>query len=317
MKTLITAPAYFDQETTAQFQRFSSVTKKQMTREQLLNTVHEYNILAIRVDTNIDKELIDKATNLKIIASATLGIDHINVEYAKEKGIEVISLHGANTAPTAEHVIGLILALSRKIHAAHASVLKGNWKREEFIGTSLEGKKIGIVGFGRIGQHVGKIAIAIGMQLLAYDPYLPDKKFMENNATKMELNALLKDADIITLHMILNEETTGMFNKQKFKLMKPNAFFINCSRGQVINEADLVAALKQNRIAGAALDVYCNEPLENNSQLIQYAQEHDNLILTPHIAGSTIESIHNAGMFVATKTKEIIERNGINNEQLH
>jgi D-3-phosphoglycerate dehydrogenase / 2-oxoglutarate reductase len=307
MKTLITAPAYFPEEVVSVFRSFSDVTVKQMDHQELLEAVADYEILAIRVDTVIDKTLLDKAANLKVIATATTGLNHIDVDYAKEKGVEVISLQGANTAPTAEHVMGLLLALVRKIPAAFSSIVSGKWDREKFIGTGLEGKKLGIVGFGRIGQHVGKFARAFGMELLAFDPYLPDEKFGENNATKMELDDLMKEADVVTLHMFLSDETKGTFNLAKLQLMKKSAFLINCSRGAVLVEEDIVTALKEGVIAGAALDVYCAEPLEQGNVLVAYAKEHSNLILTPHIAGSTKESALEAGMYVAEKTKEFLD----------
>jgi D-3-phosphoglycerate dehydrogenase / 2-oxoglutarate reductase len=306
MKTLITAPAYFDDATVAVFASFSQVTKESMNREQLLESIADYTILAIRVDTVVDKELLDKATHLKIIASATTGLNHIDVDYAKEKGIEVISLQGANTAPTAEHVFALMLSLLRKIPVAFGSILGGKWDREQFIGTGLEGKKLGIVGFGRIGQHVGRFASAFGMKLLAYDPYLPDEQFAANNATKMELDDLMKEADVITLHMFLSDETKGMFTLEKLKLMKKTAVLINCSRGGVLVEEDLVTALGNGYFAGAALDVFTEEPLPASSMYVSYAKAHSNLLLTPHIAGSTYEAVHEAGMSLVEKVKEFL-----------
>jgi D-3-phosphoglycerate dehydrogenase / 2-oxoglutarate reductase len=306
MKTLITAPCYFPDDSLEVFRSFSDVTAKPIKRDGLLEEISEYDILVIRVGTAVDKELLDNATNLKVIATATIGLNHIDLDYAKEKGVEILSLEGANTAPTAEHVMGLMLALLRKIPQAHLSVILGKWNREQFMGTTLEGKKLGIVGFGRIGRHVGKFARAFGMELLAYDPYLPDDQFAANGAVKKELNDLMKESDVVTLHMFLSDETKGMFNLEKLKLMKKNAFLLNCSRGAVLVEEDLVTALSTQVIKGAALDVYCEEPLPAGNVLVKYASTHDNLILTPHIAASTTEAAHEAAMTVANKTKEFL-----------
>src|SRR3989338_8304273 len=152
LKTLITAPAYFDTNVVQAFEAFSTVTVKQLSREELLKAIADYHILAIRVDTKVDKALLDAAKNLKVIATATTGLDHIDVLYAKQKGIEVISLQGANTIATAEHAMALLLSLVRKIPAAHTSLLHGQWDRATYIGTQLSGKKLGVVGFGRIGR---------------------------------------------------------------------------------------------------------------------------------------------------------------------
>lgn len=304
-KILITAPAYFDETATALFQQLGEVTVKEVSQEELLREVHNYDVLAIRVDTTIDKQILDAATKLKVIASGTTGVNHIDVEYAKKKGVEVISLQGANTIATAEHALALMLSLMRNVPAAHSSLLSGKWNRAAFIGTELFGKKLGIVGFGRIGRDIAKVAIHFGMQILAYDPYLPEQVFAEHNATSItSLDEIFSQADIITLHVLLTEETKNMVNTKKLALMKSTAVLINCSRGEIVSEADLVAALKSKKIAGAALDVFVQEPLPADSQLIDYAQQHHNLILTPHIAGSTKEAIRDAGCFVATKTQE-------------
>ena len=302
-KTLITAPAYFDTDAVQAFEAFSTVTVKQLSREELLKAIADYHILAIRVDTKVDKALLDVATNLKVIATATTGLDHIDVPYAKQKGIEVISLQGANTTATAEHAMALLLSLVRKIPAAHTSLLHGQWDRASYIGTQLSGKKLGVVGFGRIGREIATRAAAFGMEILAYDPYLKPEDFAKNHATQMDLSSLLAAADVVTLHVLLTDETRGFMNKEKFALMKPTTFLLNCSRGEVVVEQDLIQALQHKKLGGAALDVFAHEPLPQNSELLSYAKNHDNLVLTPHIAGSTWEAVHDAGLEVASKTK--------------
>ncbi len=310
-KILITAPAYFDTDAVALFQQLGEVTAQEMSKEELLQQVQNYDVLAIRVDTTVDREILDAAKNLKVIASGTTGVNHIDVEYAKKKGIEVISLQGANTVATAEHALALMLGLMRNVPAAHSSLLSGKWHRAAFIGTELCGKKLGIVGFGRIGRDIAKVAMHFGMRILAYDPYLPENVFAEHNAAQStSLDAIFSESDVITLHVLLTEETRNLVNKQRLALMKPTSVLINCSRGEIVSELDLVDALKNKKIAGAALDVFVNEPLPTDSHLIHYAQQHHNLILTPHIAGSTKEAIRDAGLFVATKTREYFAGRG-------
>lgn len=308
LKTLITSPSYFDKGAVAAFEAFSAVTIKQFSREELLKHISDYHILAIRVDTKVDKELLDHAKNLKVIATATAGTDHIDLATAKEKGIEVFSLQGVNTTATAEHALALLLSLVRKIPAAHTSLLQGKWDRASFIGTQLSGKKLGVVGFGRIGREIAARARAFGMQILAYDPYLKDADFANNHATKMEMDALLQEADVITLHVLLTDETRGFINAKKLALLKPTTILLNCSRGEVIVEQDLVHALQHKKIAGAALDVFSHEPLSQDSELLSYAKSHDNLLLTPHIGGSTWEAIHEAGLAVAAQTKAFFDK---------
>ncbi|MEK6939089.1 MAG: hydroxyacid dehydrogenase [Nanoarchaeota archaeon] len=308
-KTLITAPAYFDADAVALFQQLGEVTAKELSREKLLQEVQDYEILAIRVDTIVDKKIIDAATKLKVIATGTTGINHIDVEYAKKKVIEVISLQGANTNSTAEHALALLLSLARKIPAAHSSLLSGRWHRADFIGTELYGKKLGVIGFGRIGKDIAVLAQAFGMHILAYDPYLKDEVFYQAKVKRLTtIEDIFLEADMITLHLLLTEETRGMVNKEKLQLMKPTSFLINCSRGEVLSEADLLQVLEEGKIAGAALDVFSAEPLPAEHPLLNYARKNDNLIITPHIAGSTREAVHEAGRFVATKTLEFFNK---------
>jgi len=308
-KILITAPAYFDQEAIAVFQQLGEVILQELSHDELLRSVAQYDVLAIRVDTVIDREILDAAARLKVIASGTTGVNHIDVEYAKQKGIEVISLQGANTTATAEHALALLLSLVRKIPDAHASLTSGKWNRASFIGTELQGKKLGIIGFGRIGRDIAILAQAFGMQILAYDPYLKDEVFYHAKVKRLtSMEDIFAESDMITLHLLLTEETKGIINRQKLSLMKPTSFLINCSRGEVVSETDLLYALEQKHLAGAALDVFSTEPLLEDNHLLQYARKNHNLILTPHIAGSTREAVHEAGLFVASKTLEYFSK---------
>lgn len=240
--------------------------------------------------------------NLRFIASCTTGLDHIDTEYCKAHGIDIISLQGEieflrDVRATSEHAWALIMALIRKVPFAHNDVCAGNWKREAWQGTELCGKTLGIVGHGRIGHHVYGYANAFGMNSWVYDKV----------STKDDLKVLLGESDIVTVHVPLNEETTGMFSYKEFALMKPTAYFINTSRGAVVDEEALLDALYNKKIAGAALDVVCGEPNNINPKLLAYAETYDNLILTPHIGGNTAESRRNTQLFIANKIKSYIE----------
>jgi D-3-phosphoglycerate dehydrogenase / 2-oxoglutarate reductase len=301
MKVLVLAPEYFFEDALREFRELGQVDVKNLSRQDLLSVAHEYEVFAIRVDTKVNKELLDASTNLKLLVSATTGLDHIDTEELKRKEIGLVSLQGANTTPTAEHVFALLFSLFRKVPSAHNNLLSGNWERHKFIGTNVAGKTLGIVGFGRIGQHVATIAQGLGMDVIAYDPYVPEDVFRNLDVQKLTLDLVLKSADVVTSHMLLTPETRGMFNSSRFALMKQNAVLINCSRGGIVVEGDLIQALKNKDISGAALDTYDNEPIGLSHPYVQFAKENPNLVLTPHIGGSTVESIRDAGLYVSQR----------------
>ena len=309
MKTLITVPGYFDEDSRKIFQELGEVDiieHSRDLRESVLNIVEEYDILAVKVDFKVDKEILDNASNLKVIASASTAVDHIDLDYAKEKGVEVIFLKGVNTVATAEYVFALLFSLYRRVYPAQNSLLQGRWDRVSYIGDNFSEKVIGVVGLGKIGRHVAKIANGFGMKVVAFDPYLSESVFRENNVEKKELDDLLNVSDVVTLHTFLNDETKKMFDMSKFKLMKEKAVLINCSRGEVVNDEDLIKALREKVIAGAALDVFDQEPLEENHVLMKNAKVMKNLVISPHLAGSTRESVNESGKYVAEKTKAFL-----------
>lgn len=240
-----------------------------------------------------------------LIASCTTGTDHID-----NGDVPLISLKGDTNFlktihATAEHTFALILALIRKVPAAFEDVKAGNWDRDSFQGTELHGKTLGIVGMGRVGQQIEKIAHAFGMWSIYYDT---KKTNAFCSARCDNLNILLRHADIITVHVPLNDETRGMFGAEQFALMKPTAYFINTSRGAVVDEAALWYALAIKRIAGAAIDVCCGEPNLLNPSLWQYAEEENNLIVTPHIGGNTAESRRATQLHIAKKISDYYKR---------
>ncbi len=260
------------------------------------------------LENRISRDTIDNYTSLKFIASCTTGLDHIDTEYCKAKGIKIISLQGEtdflqDVYATAEHTWALILSLIRKVPFAFEDVKQGNWNREAWQGAELRGKTLGIVGYGRVGRQVARIAEAFGMGIIAYDPQLGGNPYR-----KEDLQCVLQNSDIITVHVPLNEETKGMFGIEQFKQMKKSALFINTSRGQIVNTYDLVHALRKGVISGAALDVLDGEPeVRITRELIE---DLGNLIITPHLGGQTAESREKTQLFIVDKIKQFIQGGG-------
>jgi D-3-phosphoglycerate dehydrogenase len=252
----------------------------------------------------VDKAWLDARPDLKVLGVNCTGLDLIDEAECERRGIKVISLRGEtkflkNILATAEHTIGLILALMRNTPWAFYDVLQGNWNREPFIGRELKGKTLGIVGPGRVGKQVSKIAKAFGMRVLTYDRGEPEEN----------LTNILNEADVISLHIPL-EGNEGFFSANKFASMKNGSYFLNTSRGAIIDEQALLLCLELGRLAGAALDVVQNEP-DINPQLLEYARHHQNLLLTPHISGATMESMSKTRDFIAEKVKDYLQENGL------
>ncbi len=263
-------------------------------KEKLKDEIISADILIVRSATKVNKELIDSAQKLKIVARAGVGLDNIDLNYCKQKNIIVINTPGASTNAVAEHVIGLILALYRYIPKADKSMKSKLWEKKQFMGTEIEGKTLGIIGFGRIGHAVAQKAKCLGMNVIAYDI----RKKESNYAKIVDLDYLLRTSDIITLHMALVESTHNFMDKGKLSKMKNGSILINTARGGLVDEDALYDALKSNHLFGACLDVYPKEPY--TGKLIEL----DNVVLTPHIAGSTYEAQLKIGKLLVEKIKE-------------
>jgi len=308
MKVLVVSPNYFPKDILSKFKKIANVVSKNLSQDELLKEIEEYDGVLTRVDTKFDKNILSRAKKLKVIGSATTGLNHIDLASAKERKIQIINLSGTHTLPTAEYTFSLILSLVKRIPWANNSLSSGLWERHKFFGNNMEGKILGIIGFGKIGSQVGKYAINFGMKVVAYDPYIDSLKAEKLGVKLTTLDNLLKNSDIITLHPILSAETKGMINTKAFSKMKPTVFMVNVGRGELVDEDALLNALSKNKIAGAALDVFTEEPLPKNSKLIKYAKSHDNLLITPHIAASTKESVREAAREIVGKVKEFLIR---------
>ena len=257
--------------------------------------VKDVSAMAIRSETKVTKAILEAAPEMRIVGRAGVGVDNIDIEAATQNGVIVMNTPGGNTTATCELTFSMMMALARKIPQAHGSMVAGEWNRKAFKGVELYGKTLGVLGMGRIGGEVARRAVAFGMRVMAYDPYITPSRAKALQVELASLEDIYTAADFITVHMPMTDETRGMLNKDTFAIMKPSVRLLNCARGGIINETDLCEALTAGKIAGAALDVYESEPLSNDSPL----RDCPNLILTPHLGASTVEAQDNVGLEVA------------------
>jgi len=260
-------------------------TKTNLSPEELKKIIDNYDGLIIRSATKVRKDIIDSLSNLKIIGRAGAGVDNVDVEAAKNKNIIVMNTPGGNTNATAEHTIGLIFALLRKITAANETTHKGLWEKKKLKGNEIKGKKIGIVGFGNVGKRVAEISNVLGMKVSIFSSYFETIKDSFPEYNSCSIDEIIKDSDIISFHCKPNKDGNPIMNKNHLSLMKKNCIIINTARGNLVDEDDLKNALEKKEIKGAALDVFKKEPLEESG-----FYNLDNIILTPHIAASTDEA---------------------------
>ena len=282
--------------------------KTNLTPDELKNIIVNYDGLIVRSATKVTDDIIEAATNLKIIGRAGAGVDNIDVEAAKSKNIIVMNTPGGNTNATAEHTIGLIFALLRKIPSANETTHRGLWEKKKMKGNELKGKKIGIVGFGNVGKRVAEISYALGMKVSIYSSHFNSIKDNFKNYDSSDLTNILSNSDIISFHCKPNKDGSSIITKDELNKMKKNCILVNTARGGLINETDLIQALKNNLIKGAALDVFKKEPLEE-SELFNL----ENIILTPHIAASTDEAQIVVAEMVANQFCEYFKNNKIVN----
>ncbi len=283
--------------------RFALVVKPGLAGEELARAIAEADAVIVRSATKIPREALAYATRLKVIGRAGVGVDTIDVEAATERGVAVLNAPAGNTISAAELAFALVLAFVRRIPAADRSMRAGEWERAKLGGTELYGKTLGLVGAGRIGGEVARRARAFGMRVAVYDPYLNEERARSLDVELAPLDDVLRRADVVSLHVPLTESTTGLVGDDALGKMKKTAILVNASRGEVVDEAALVRALSEKRIAGAALDVYAQEPLPRDHPL----RALDNVVLTPHLAASTEEAQDRAGVIVAEQVAAALE----------
>ncbi len=276
-------------------ERFDVDLGTDWSREELIEKIGAYHGILIRSATKLDAELIEHADSLKVIGRAGVGVDNVDVPAATKRGIVVANAPEANTVAAAEHTVALMLALARNIPQAHASLTSGKWERSKFGGTEVEGKTLGILGFGRIGQLVAIRARAFGMHVIAFDPFVSNDRFRELGVEKAETPAdALAAGDFITLHLPKTPETQGFLNAETIAQCKDGVRIINVARGPLVVDADLQAGLDSGKVAGAALDVFATEPITEHP-LFGYP----NVVVTPHLGASTAEAQDRAGVQTA------------------
>lgn len=277
------------------------VVQTDITPEELVDSIADYDGIVVRSRTKVTREVIEASRKLKIIARAGVGVDNVDVKAATEKGIMVVNAPESTSITVAEHTIGIILSLARKIAIADKSVKDGKWEKSKFMGSELSGKTLGIIGMGRIGSQVATRCKAFNMEILVNDPYITEDVAARLGAKIVDRDTLFKDADVISIHVPLTPETRHSINQEQFKQMKDTAFIVNCARGGIINEEDLYHALVNGDIGGAGLDVFEKEPPKDNPLL-----NLDNLVVTPHIGASTREAQRDAAIIVAKEIKKVL-----------
>lgn len=277
--------------------------KTGLTPDELVQIIPDYDALMIRSGTKVTQAVIEAGKQLKIIGRAGVGVDNVDVPSATRQGIVVVNSPEGNTIAAAEHAIAMMLALSRHIPAANQSVKAGEWDRKRFTGVEVYKKTLGILGLGKIGSHVAAIAKAMGMKLLAYDPFISIERAEQLGCRLVELDVLIQEADYMTLHLPKTAETTHLINAEAIAKMKPTARIINCARGGILDEDALAEALQNNQIAGVALDVYEQEPLAPGSKLRSLDLE---AVLTPHLGASTAEAQVNVAVDVAEQIRDVL-----------
>ncbi|HXT38504.1 MAG TPA: phosphoglycerate dehydrogenase [Candidatus Angelobacter sp.] len=286
-----------------------TVLDKRLSEGDLLPLVGEVAAMVVRSETKVTKKVIEAAPRLRVVGRAGVGVDNVDVEAATQRGIVVMNTPGGNTISTAELTFSMLMALARKIPQAHASMKAGEWNRKEFQGVELCNKTLGILGMGRIGSEVARRAIAFGMRVLAYDPFLALSRAKALQVELVELDELYARSDFITVHMPMSDETRGMINAAAFAKMKKGVRVLNCARGGIINEKDLSHAIKSGQVAGAALDVYEIEPPPKGFPLRDLAQ----IIMTPHLGASTEEAQENVGIEVAEAIMDYLTHGAVRN----
>ena len=256
-----------------------------LTPEELISKIADVDVLLVRSQTKVTREIIQAAKNLKLIGRAGVGVDNIDLNAATEHGIIVVNAPDGNTNSAAEHTIAMMTSLARHIPQAYNTLKNGKWDRKSYVGVELKNKILGVVGFGRIGAEVAYRAKGQRMEVMAYDPFLTEERAKELGVTKATVEEICQAADFITVHTPLLPETRNLINKEKFDMMKSGVRIINCARGGIINEEDLYEAIVEGKVAGAALDVFVEEPATDHKLLTL-----PEVIATPHLGASTIEA---------------------------
>lgn len=311
MRILIAEPEGFSRDAIRQLSSVARVDCRRLQQRNLAEALETYDVVWIRLHLRVRQVDIPDRVRCRFVISATTGLDHIDEPAVAHAGMKIISLRGRRgflrgITATAEHTIGLILALTRNVIPAVASVKRGEWNRNDYIGRDLSAMTAGIVGYGRLGSQVARILCAMRMRVLAYDPLVS----IRSNRVKQvdSMRHLLSSADIVTLHVPYNDETHHLLSRRTLAWVKSGAQIINTSRADVIDEKALLALLKSGHVAGAALDVLSGEPsITSRHPLVAYSRMHNNLLITPHIGGATRDAMARCEEYLAGRLAEKIK----------
>lgn len=285
-------------------EHFDVDVEKNLTEEELIKVIPKYDGIVTRSQMKFTKKVIDAATKLKVIGRAGVGVDNIDISAATAKGIVVVNAPEGNTIAATEHTVAMMMAMTRHIPQAHQSIQEGRWDRKSFDGIQVQGKTLGIIGVGRIGSRVAKRMQAMEMKTIGYDPYITEERARQVGVQLVDFDTLLKESDYITIHTPLTKETERMINEDTIKKMKDGVRIVNCARGGCVDGQAVAAGLKSGKIAGAAIDVYPEEPLtkENNPYLGLL-----NVVQTPHLGASTLEAQIGVAVDVAEGVIDALE----------
>ncbi|AOL24276.1 D-3-phosphoglycerate dehydrogenase [Erythrobacter litoralis] len=282
--------------------------KPGMTPDELKGVIGDYHGLAIRSSTKVTPDILDAATNLKVIGRAGIGVDNVDVPYASGKGVVVMNTPFGNSITTAEHAIAMMMALARQIPDANTRTKAGEWPKKDFMGVEVTAKTLGLIGAGNIGSIVASRAQGLRMKVIAYDPFLTEDRAIELGIEKVDLDTLLSRADFVTLHTPLTDETRNILSRERLENAKPGIRIVNCARGGLIDEVALKDCLESGQVAGAALDVFAEEPATDNPLF-----DAPNFICTPHLGASTTEAQVNVALQVAEQMADYLVNGGVTN----
>lgn len=271
------------------------VVRSGLAEDELIEVLPEFEAVVVRSRTHVTARALDGAGRLRVIARAGVGVDNIDVEAATRRGILVLNTPESSTIAAAEHAMAMMLALVRHIPQAHAALVAGTWAREKYLGTELSGKTLGVAGLGKIGSEVARRALAFGMRVLAFDPYVTEERARRLGVELGTWETVLKNCDVLTLHVPLATDTKALVGAPELAMMKPTALLVNCARGGLVDEAALRDALDREALGGAAIDVFAEEPPPRDHPLLS----HPRVVVTPHLGGSTVEAQRSIAVEIA------------------
>src|SRR6059058_1854755 len=289
-----------------QFNAIEPIVHDKISRDKLLDIVADADGLIVRSGTAVDRELIQNAKRLRVVGRAGVGVDNVDLDAATEHGVLVMNSPGGSTTTTAEHTVAMLFALARNIPQAYKTLQNHKWEKNKFKGIELAGKTLGVIGLGRIGSEVARKCQAMAMDVIAYDPYINPDAHLSSGLQLVDLQRICEQADFITVHVPLSENTRNLVNKGTIAQMKDGVRILNCARGGIVNESDLYDALKSGKVAGAAFDVFETEP-NTETPLLQL----DNFIATPHLGASTVEAQRKVSEDICRQVADFLLKNTV------